>query len=403
MGISEKMKKLRLGVIGTCCRGQLADLAHQKKNGVEIVAGADIYEEQLNSFINRYKEKDSQVKGYYDYREMIEKEHLDGVFILSPDFCHEEHACFALKNHVPVYLEKPLAISLEGADRILQCAYTNKTRLMLGHNMRYMNFTRKMREIIRSGVIGEVKAIWCRHFVSYGGDAYFRDWHADRKKTGSLLLQKGAHDIDIIHWLADSRTVLVNGIGSLSVYGDLPRREKEKLDCLTVAGVWNINHWPPMEQKDFSPNVNNEDINMINMQLANGVQACYMQCHFTPDSYRNYTVIGTKGRIENFGDYSNNCTIQVWNRRIDCYSPHGDITYHMPQGEGGHGGADPQIVNSFIDMLRGKSTPESTPQGARYAVAAGILGADSIRSGGKPYQIPQLPDELENHDFSSGN
>ncbi len=394
------MNKLRLGVIGSCCRGELADWAHQKENGVEIVAGADIYEEQLNSFINRYKEKGSTVKGYYDYREMIEKEHLDGVFVTSPDFCHEEHACFALKNHVPVYLEKPVAISLEGADHILQCAHDNKTKLMLGHNMRYMDFTRKMRDIIRSGEIGEVKAIWCRHFVSYGGDAYFRDWHADRKKTGSLLLQKGAHDIDIIHWLADSRTALVNGIGSLSVYGDLPRREKEKLDTLTIVGVWSTDHWPPQEQKDFSPNVNNEDINMINMQLANGVQACYMQCHFTPDSCRNYTVIGTKGRIENFGDFGESCTIQVWNRRTDHYSLAGDITYRMPPPGAGHGGADPLIVNGFIDMLRGKSSPESTPQGARYAVAAGILGANSIRNGGKPYQIPQLSDELENYDFS---
>ena len=394
------MKKLRLGVIGTCCRGLLADWAHQKENGVEIVAGADIYEEQLNSFIARYKEKNSTVKGYFDYREMIEKEHLDGVFITSPDFCHEEHACFALANHVPVYLEKPMAISLAGADHILQCAHDNKTQLMLGHNMRYMDFTRKMREIIRSGMIGEVKAVWCRHFVSYGGDAYFRDWHADRAKTGSLLLQKGAHDIDIIHYLAESRTERVNGIGSLAVYGNLPRREKEKLDCLTIVDVWSTKHWPPEEQKDFSPNVNNEDINMINMQLANGVQACYLQCHFTPDSCRNYTVIGTRGRIENFGDFGDSCTIQVWNRRTDHYALEGDITYRMPPPGEGHGGADPLIVNGFIDMLRGKSSPESTPQGARYAVAAGILGAESIRNGGMPYAVPQLPDELENYDFS---
>ena len=395
------MKKLRLGVIGTCCRGTLADYAHKPADGVEIVAGADIYEEQRKSFVKRYKDKfNYDVNVYSDYREMIEKENLDGVFILAPDFLHEEMACYALEHKIAVYLEKPIAISLEGADRILRTAKENKTRLMVGHNMRYMDFTRKMREIIQSGAIGEVKAIWCRHFVSYGGDAYFRDWHADRAKTGSLLLQKGAHDIDIIHWLADSRTTMVNGIGSLSVYGDLPRRENEKLDCLTIVDVWKQSHWPPCEQKDFSPNVNNEDINMINMRLANGVQACYLQCHFTPDSCRNYTVIGTKGRIENYGDYGETCRIELWNRRTDHFCLDGDITYRMPPPGDGHGGADPQIVNGFIEMLRGQSTPESTPQGARYAVAAGILGAESIRNNGMPYQIPALPDELENYDFS---
>ena len=394
------MKKLRLGVIGTCCRGKLADWAHQKDKGVEIVAGADIYNEQLKSFINRYKEKGSSVNGYLDYREMIEKEALDGVIITSPDFCHEEHATFALKNKVAVYLEKPIAITLEGADNILKTAMDNKTRLMLGHNMRYMDFVLKMREIIQSGIIGEVKAIWCRHFVSYGGDAYFRDWHADRAKTGSLLLQKGAHDIDVIHWLANSRTVRVSGIGSLSVYGNLPRRANEKLDALSIEEIWGKHHWPPEEQKDFSPFVNNEDINMVNLQLANGVHASYMQCHYTPDSCRNYTIIGTKGRIENYGDYGENCQVQVWTRRIDRFDLEGDITYRMPEPGEGHGGADPVIINSFINMLRGNEVPNSTPQAARYAVAAGLMGAKSIRNNSMPYDVPALSEELENFDFS---
>ena len=49
------MKKLRLGVIGTCCRGQLADWAHQVENGVEIVAGADIYIIDAGHFLRIFK------------------------------------------------------------------------------------------------------------------------------------------------------------------------------------------------------------------------------------------------------------------------------------------------------------------------------------------------------------
>lgn len=397
------MKKLRLGIIGTCCRGQLGDYAHNPAEGVEIVAGTDIYEAQRNSFVERYqKEKNTSVNVYSDYREMIEKENLDGVFITSPDYCHEEQAIFALQNKIAVYLEKPIAITLDGADRILRTAKENNTRLMLGHNMRYMEFTNKMREIIKSGIIGDVKAIWCRHFVSYGGDAYFRDWHADRANTGSLLLQKGAHDIDIIHWLADSRTVRVNGIGSLSVYGTVPRRPvgKEKLDCLTILDVWKLSQYPVDVLKDYYPNVNNEDINMVNLQLANGIQACYLQCHFTPDSCRNYTIIGTKGRIENYGDCDKSATVQVWTNRTDTFKLEGDITYRLNQSSLAHGGADPKIVRSFVDMLRNGGIPESTPQGARYAVAAGLMGAQSIRNCGMPYDIPALDEDLENFDFS---
>ena len=262
---------------------------------------------------------------------------------------------------------------------------------MLGHNMRYMDFVLKMREIIQSGMIGEVKAIWCRHFVSYGGDAYFRDWHADRAKTGSLLLQKGAHDIDVIHWLANSRTTRVSGIGSLSVYGNLPRREKEKLDALSIEEIWGKHHWPPEEQKDFSPFVNNEDINMVNLQLANGVHASYMQCHYTPDAERNYTFIGTKGRVENIGD-SGKCQIHVWTRRGRRNEP--DIIHQLKPVTGTHGGADDPIVDNFLDFVANGALTNANPVAARNSVAAGVLGHYSMRNGNIPQDIPELEPEI---------
>ena len=81
-----------------------------------------------------------------------------------------------------------------------------------------------MRELIQDGAIGEVKAIWCRHFVGHGGDFYFKDWHADRRRTTGLLLQKGAHDIDVMHWLAGGYTTRVNAMGALTLYGGIEDR-----------------------------------------------------------------------------------------------------------------------------------------------------------------------------------
>ncbi|MBQ6471433.1 MAG: Gfo/Idh/MocA family oxidoreductase [Victivallales bacterium] len=385
----------------------MTDLAHLPEQGVEIVAGADIYELQRKSFQDRYREKfHSEVKAYADYREMLERERPDGVFIIVPDYLHEEMACHCLSQGVPVYLEKPIAISIDGADRILHTAYEHKTQLFLGHNMRYMGFTEKMHEIVQSGAIGEVKAIWCRHFISYGGDAYYRDWHADRRKSCSLLLQKGSHDIDIIHWLANSRTARVHGFGTLAVYGDVPRRpagEEHPANWLSASQEWKRAHWPPETLRDFYPIVDVEDLNMIGMQLTNGVQACYLQCHFTPDCVRNYTVIGTRGRLENRGDYHGNVTIEVWTRRSDTYQQEGDITYRIDVPKENHGGADFKIITGFIQMLRGEARPIPTPQSARYAVAAGILGAESIRSGGNTIELPPLPPELENYNFSQVN
>lgn len=386
------MKKIKLGVIGVCGRGGLADYAHMPERKISIVAGADISHEALQNFQKRLE---SKISIYHDYREMLEKEYLDAVFITSPDFCHEEQAVAALEKKVAVYLEKPMAITINGCDRILRAAYDNKTKIFLGHNMRYMSFIHKMKEIVDTGIIGEVKAIWCRHFISYGGDAYFRDWHSERKYTTSLLLQKGAHDIDIIHWLAGSYTKRVTGFGSLSIYDKCRRRKPEEKGNPS----FNTAHWPPLKQSGFSPVIDVEDQNMILMQLENGVQASYLQCHFTPDACRNYTIIGTKGRIENYGDYGADCTVEVWTDRKDFFRLHGDQSINFEGAAENHGGADSKIVKGFLRYLRDGKKPFSTPQASRYSVAVGYMGAKSIRANGRPMDIPPLDKNLEEYIF----
>ena len=66
--------------------------------------------------------------------------------------------------------------------------------LMIGFNMRYMSMYQTMKEIINSGVIGDIKAVWVRHFVGLGGYFYYHDWHGTAENTTSLLLQKASHD-----------------------------------------------------------------------------------------------------------------------------------------------------------------------------------------------------------------
>lgn len=274
------MKEMKFGLIGCGCRGGLAKFAHNPEIKSEIIAVADIDPDGINKWKNKHNQN---ARGYTDYREMIEKETLNGVFILSPDYCHEEQAVFAIENALPVYLEKPMAISIKGCDRIMKTAKKHKQKIMLGHNMRYMGFVHKIKEIIDAGTIGDIKAIWCRHFVSYGGDAYFKDWHAEQRYANSLLLQKGAHDIDIIHWLANSYTANVVGMGKLDVYDKSQKRKEDEHG----DGTWDVKNWPPNEIGGFNPNMDVEDHNMILMNLQNGIQASYLQCHYTPDAWRD--------------------------------------------------------------------------------------------------------------------
>lgn len=378
------MKEIKIGVIGTGGRGTLSNIAHNPEEGSRIIAGADISEKALKDF-------DERISGDLfltdDYKKLLEIDEIDAVFVTSPDFMHEEHAIAALEAGKAVYLEKPMAISIEGCDRILETAYKTGSKLYLGHNMRHFPVINQMKDIIDSGIIGDIQAVWCRHFVGYGGDAYFKDWHSEQKYSFGLLLQKGAHDIDVIHWLTGNYTKAVVGMGMLSVYDKCQRRNPDKQGDAS----WHDDNWPPLSQTEMSPIINVEDHNMIMMQMENGIQASYMQCHYTPDSERNYTFIGTKGRLENIGDYGK-CEVHVWTKRGPRETP--DIIYKLKPVAGSHGGSDPDIVKTFIEFVRSGIKIKTSPIAARNAVAVGVMGHISMRTDCSLKAIPPIPQHL---------
>ncbi len=384
-------KELNIGVIGCCGRGGISYGTHRPEEGIRLIAGADIYPDKLAHFKEVVKDNPFTT---LDYRELLAMKEIDAVFITSPDYCHEEHAIAALEAGKAVYLEKPMTITIEGCDRVLETAYRTGSKLYLGHNMRHFPAVMKMKELVDSGIIGEVQAAWCRHFINYGGDAYFKDWHSEQCNTTGLLLQKGAHDIDVIHYVTGAYTTEVCGMGKLSVYDKCKRRDPNERGNAS----WSIENWPADKCTNYSPIINVEDHNMILMQLSNGVQASYMQCHYAPDAERNYTFIGTKGRIENIGD-SGNCQIHVWTQRGCRSNP--DIIYYLKEIGGGHGGADPGIVQTFLDFVRFDAPIRTNPIAARNAVAVGVLAHDSMRTDGGRRSIPPAPKYLEDY-FNNG-
>ncbi|EAP98049.1 oxidoreductase with transcriptional repressor domain [Janibacter sp. HTCC2649] len=314
----------------------------------------------------------------------------DAVLVLTPDNQHASVGIATLRAGIPTFCEKPLDVTLDATDALLTTAYETGTRLYVGHNMRHMPVIRQMREVIEAGTIGEVKAVWCRHFVGHGGDYYFKDWHAERANSTSLLLQKGAHDIDVVHWLAGGYTRTVSAIGDLAVYGQVTDR-RDNSDQ-RMFDWFSLDNWPPLEQKGLNPIVDVEDISMMQMRLDNGVLASYQQCHFTPDYWRNYTVIGTAGRIENLGDGPGE-EIHVWTKRSEGRAEP-DQVITIADGEGGHGGADPKLIAEFLRFAVEGGLTDTSPVAAREAVAAGVIATQSLRGDGSALRVPELPAEV---------
>ncbi len=378
-----------IGVIGLGRRSNITQYCMRPDDGFQVVAGADPHAQAVTEYKNKHA---IDIDGYSHYTELVARTDIDAVFVCSPDHLHEEHVCAALRAGKDVYTEKPLAIAVSSCDRILQVAAESGQILYVGHNMRHFPVIKKMKEIIDSGRIGEVQAAWCRHFVSYGGDAYYKDWHAERQYVNGLLLQKGVHDIDVLHWLCGSYTQRVIGMGRLSVYN---RCTKHRDSSAYGNAEIEDDNWPPLNQVETNPQMNVEDHNMIMMQLENGVQCSYQQCHYTPDAHRNYTIIGTAGRIENLGD-TGTSAIHVHTHR-SCFNDEPDEIITLKSSREWHGGADPAIVEEFLQSISGNRQPVISVLDARAAVATADMATQSIRQGNVPYDIPAPSAELLEH------
>ncbi|MGO1201167.1 MAG: Gfo/Idh/MocA family protein, partial [Dermabacteraceae bacterium] len=327
-------RQLRLGLVGNGNRGIIAQRAALDDGHAAVVAVADPHP----SGQARARERFGDDVAIGPDLEVLLTQELDAAFVTSLDHQHADHAVALLEAGIAVFVDKPLATTLDDADRVLRAAQASGSRLYVGHNMRHMPVIRLMRQLIDEGRIGQVKAIWCRYFVGDGGDRFFKDWHAERKNVNSLLLQKGAHDIDVIHWLAGGYSRRVSAMGDLTVYGDVTSRT-DRSGQLVTDWLDREKNWPPLSQQGLNPVIDVEDLSMMTMALDNGVFATYSECHYTPDYWRNYTVIGTEGRIENFG-LGHEGVVKLWNRRTE-FNPDGDEQFPIPEAQGGHHGADP--------------------------------------------------------------
>ena len=150
------MKKTGIGLIGAdfSLRAALIEYNYPREKA-EMAAVCDRNPAMLELY--RREHPDTKAHLYATYQELIADPDVDAVCVMVRDQYHEEIAVAALEAGKAVYLEKPMALSIEGCDRILETACRTGSKLFVGHNMRYVPSILKMKEVIDSGVIAEGK------------------------------------------------------------------------------------------------------------------------------------------------------------------------------------------------------------------------------------------------------
>ena len=125
---------------------------------------------------------------------------LDGIIIGTYCTYHTEMACALEPLNVPLYIEKPVAVSLDQVRQLERTFRNSKTPIQVSLPMRLCPLTTRAKEIIDSGKLGRIyQAVG---FEDTDGRVYFSTWFRDAEKTGGMFMQKAVHDIDYLIYLS---------------------------------------------------------------------------------------------------------------------------------------------------------------------------------------------------------
>jgi len=372
------MKKIRVGIIGTGGRGGW--FVRNKFTATRWNQYAEPKQFDLVSFCEpsatwiakAFPEGLRDVRREADWHQLVKADDVEVVAIMTPDHLHEEMAVAAFRAGKHVFCEKPLALTPRGCLRVIDAAKKARKKLIIGFVLRYAPIYVKMKELIDSGAIGQLCSCWMLHSVAGGSDYYFHDWHAVSKYTNSLLLQKGSHDLDIINWIMGRRPLRVAAFGQRQYFGG------DKPNDLTCP-VCDIRKTCPEFQDNervqcaFRKEIDVNDNHTVIVEYEGGRIASYNECHFTPDDNREFTFVGTGGKLYMNGAEN---TIRVQKRR-----GRGPIEVYRERALGGHGGGDDRLLDDLARCVRGRGEPVAGPDAGYLSILVADGAARSIRQG----------------------
>jgi predicted dehydrogenase len=259
--------------------------------------------------------------------------------------------------------------------------------LRVTFNYRYAPAYTRFRQLVLEGAVGKPLAVdfsWMLD-TSHGAD-YFRRWHREKENSGGLLVHKATHHFDLVNWWIDAYPTSVFAQGRLSFYGRQNAAARgEQYSYSRYTGV-------PAAQKDpfalhltsraaltalyleaeaetgyirdrnvFGEPITIEDTMAVTARYSNGVLLSYCLVAYSPWEGLRVAITGTQGRIEMdieesiihlLGDGEASASKGPFKQaRMRVYPMFGQgYEVEVPVGEGGHGGADPVMLEQLFSL-----------------------------------------------------
>ncbi len=377
---------------------------------------------------------------FIDASELFEQPRLaDFALIATQDDHHVEPALRALESGYHVLLEKPMALNIEDCERLAETSARTGRLLQICHVLRYARLYRSIKEVIDSGEIGDLVTIQHSENVSFWhyAHSYCRGNWRNRAASSPMVLAKSCHDLDLLHWLADSQPIRLTSIESptrlcaenaptdapefciagcphsatcpydaASMYRDLTpllldiqkktnhSAENEPAREPPAASGWK--NWPVSAITDdltregidralresrygrcvYRIGDNDQPASQsISIQFANGVNANFTMHSTSHREGRETRIDGTRGTlVAGFYNLEQHAIVHDHKSGRQRVLP-------VDSTSGRHGGADPALFRVFLAAVRGEKTPETTVHESIWSHRLAFAADRSAREG----------------------
>lgn len=406
-----------VGIIGAGVRGafvlapriiELCDKTDLRVRGIHDVLPMRRLE--VIYFLNRMRRQKGikmRVRSFKVYDQLLSDKTIDLVLVTTPTIFHRKHTLAALQAGKMVYLDKPIAVTLEDSDAIVKTVEDTGSPVLMGFTRRYEVVWRKAYELISQGAIGKLTMMQIRSVIPY--IRYYHLWHRRNLWSGGALNDKCSHHMDIFNWFADGHCTAITAIGGQSP--QFAPREDAPDRCLNCTEEdcpynlykdplfeeMNIGRLPPSWRKGhaemyqidncvFSPGADIVDHTIAMLQYDNGVKASLFFNIYGPKApdQETFELIGTEGRL----------TLTRHNGQIELYSNYGKkfevIDTPHDEFSSSHFGADLELVREMDRFMKGKAPVVSVQEGHESLRMIHAIQT-SIDQGGRQVLMSEVP------------
>ena len=378
-------RKLNLGVVGLGRRAaSLLPVFRGVYGGLRVAAVAD---PDRDGALQRLRGAELPERGtafFTDVDEMLgHAGDLDALLIGTRCNMHTPMAVEVASTGLPLYLEKPVAISYEQIVALRDAYRGREKSVVVSFPMRMTPLFRSVMEVVESGRLGTINQLQAFNYVPYGGAYYALPTYRDVEVTGGMWLQKATHDFDYVNSLLGAPTAVSAVMTRMAYGGDMPH----DLRCSGCDRAYNCPESPAgiARRGDdggvgtgdhlcvFGDGIRLQDAGAALLAYESGAHASYTQNFLSRRTAgsRGATITGYKASLS-FDWYRETATV------VDHHSDRVDS--FRVRATTGHLGGDEALAHNFVDLCLGRDESQTDLSAGLLSAAMCLAARESVHA-----------------------